>query len=187
MNSKAHIGEQRPHFAIVGAGPAGASLAIRLAAANFPVTLIERERFPRHKLCGEFISPECLLHFKKLGVIQRMEEAGGRRITATVFHAMNGKSVTIPSEWFGGAALSLSRARMDQTLLDKARSKGVEILEGSSVVGVEMDKGSVQELKVRADGNIVAIKADIFIDATGRSRIPLRHRSAASSKPLPAA
>ncbi len=171
MNSKAQKGNYRPKFAIVGAGPAGASLAIRLAAANFSVTLIERERFPRHKLCGEFISPECMLHFEQLGVKQRMEDAGGRRITATVFHAMNGKSVTIPSEWFGGPALSLSRARMDEILLDKARTEGVKVVEGSSVVGLVTNNGIVQALKVRADGKMAAMEADIFIGATGRSRV----------------
>ncbi len=171
MNSKAHKGDHRPHFAIVGAGPAGASLAIRLAAANYPVTLIERERFPRHKLCGEFISPECLLHFERFGVKQRMAAADGCKITATVFHAMNRKSVTIPSEWFGGPALSLSRSRMDEILLSQARSKGVEILQGSSVVGLEMIDGVVKSLKVRSDGDAVEISADIFVDATGRSRV----------------
>ncbi len=171
MNSKTHKGGQRPHFAIVGAGPAGASLSIRLANANFPVTLIERERFPRHKLCGEFISPECLLHFERLGVKQRMADAGGRTITETVFHAMNRKSVTIPSEWFGGPALSLSRSRMDEILLDQARSEGVEILEGASVVGLEMNSGSVRSLKARSAGDAIDLQADIFIDATGRSRV----------------
>ncbi|CAN5757480.1 NAD(P)/FAD-dependent oxidoreductase [soil metagenome] len=171
MNSKPNRGGHRPHFAIVGAGPAGASLAIRLAAAKFPVTLIERERFPRHKLCGEFISPECLLHFERLGVKQRIAEAGGCKITATAFHAMNRKSVTIPSELFGGPALSLSRARMDDILLDQARSGGVEILEGASVVGLEINDGVVRVLKVRSAGDAFEIAADIFVDATGRSRL----------------
>ena len=70
---------------IVGAGPAGASLAIRLANQGFSVNLIEREKFPRHKLCGEFISPECLAHFKDLGVLDEMLDSGGERITETDF------------------------------------------------------------------------------------------------------
>ena len=54
---KAELKNQKPKIAIVGAGPAGASLAIRLARADFEVVLIEREKFPRQKLCGEFNSP----------------------------------------------------------------------------------------------------------------------------------
>jgi flavin-dependent dehydrogenase len=45
-------------IAIVGAGPAGSSAAIRLATSGQSVLLIDKARFPRHKLCGEFVSPE---------------------------------------------------------------------------------------------------------------------------------
>ena len=53
---------------IVGAGPAGSSCAIRLALAGLKVLLVEKHKFPREKLCGEFISPECLRHFWELGI-----------------------------------------------------------------------------------------------------------------------
>jgi flavin-dependent dehydrogenase len=59
---------------IVGGGPAGSSAAIHLAARGAHVLLAERERFPRAKLCGEFISPECLGHFERLGVLGGMAE-----------------------------------------------------------------------------------------------------------------
>jgi flavin-dependent dehydrogenase len=49
--------------AIAGAGPAGAGAAIRLALQGASVLLVEEKKFPRAKLCGEFISPECLTHF----------------------------------------------------------------------------------------------------------------------------
>ncbi len=63
--------------AIVGAGPAGTSAAILLAQSGQRVLLLEKERFPRHKLCGEFISPECLAEFARLGVGPQMRAAGG--------------------------------------------------------------------------------------------------------------
>ena len=43
---------------IVGAGPAGSATAIRLADAGLSVLLVEQKKFPRNKLCGEFVSPE---------------------------------------------------------------------------------------------------------------------------------
>src|SRR3954463_3464227 len=46
--------------AIIGAGPAGASAAITLARTGARVLLLERGRFPRHKVCGEFVSAESL-------------------------------------------------------------------------------------------------------------------------------
>src|SRR5215212_5565277 len=87
---------------IVGGGPAGASAGIHLAAAGARVLLAERERFPRAKLCGEFISPECLGHFARLGVLGVMDSAGGSQVSETVFYAPSGRALSVPSEWFGG-------------------------------------------------------------------------------------
>ncbi len=56
---------------IAGGGPAGASAAIHLARGGVRVLLVEQKKFPRAKLCGEFISPECQAHFEKLGVARR--------------------------------------------------------------------------------------------------------------------
>src|SRR5215210_6248074 len=127
MDKQSKIQNPKSKILIVGAGPAGASLAIRLAKENFDVVLIEREKFPRQKLCGEFISPECLAHFRQLGVLDEMLSAGGERILETVFYAPNGNSVSVPSQWFGGGlqgALSLSRAEMDFRLMEKAKNAG---------------------------------------------------------------
>ncbi len=87
---------------IVGGGPAGASAGIHLAASGARVLLAERERFPRAKLCGEFISPECLGHFARLGVLEEMGRGGGARVSETVFYAPSGRGVSVPSAWFGG-------------------------------------------------------------------------------------
>src|SRR5687767_7519136 len=103
MNKQSEIRNPKSQIVVVGAGPAGASLAIRLAASGFEVTLVEREKFPRHKLCGEFVSPECLDHFAELGVLEEMFAIGGDRITETRFYAPSGRNVVVPSEWLGKA------------------------------------------------------------------------------------
>src|SRR5437763_5233450 len=90
-------------IAVVGAGPAGSSAAIRLALAGKRVLLVEKEKFPREKLCGEFISPECLEHFAELGVLDRMQFAGGVAIAETVFFGRGGRGVAVPSAMFGSA------------------------------------------------------------------------------------
>ena len=172
---KSQILNPKSRIAVVGAGPAGASLAIRLAKQNHRVVLIERERFPRQKLCGEFISPECFRHFRELEVFKEMFSAGGERIAETVFYAANGKSIGVPSEWLDkneAGALSLSRAEMDWQLLEKAKSVGVEVLEETSVSGLLTENDAVRGVKVRASNNqIKEIAADLTIDATGRARV----------------
>src|SRR5260370_8159196 len=83
---------------IAGGGPAGTSAAIHLATRGTRVLLAEQKKFPRAKLCGEFISPECLDHFERLGVSNRMMTAGGARLTQTVFYSRGGRSVNVPSD-----------------------------------------------------------------------------------------
>ena len=154
---------------IVGAGPAGTSAAIRLKQKGFQVKLIEREKFPRHKLCGEFISPECFVHFKQLGVLDEMLSQNGERISETIFYAQNGKSVNVPSEWFSQneTALGLSRAEMDFQLLQRAKQVGVEVLEETQVVGLLTENGEIRGVKTKTD----EISANLTIDATGRARV----------------
>src|SRR5882762_6409432 len=86
--------------AIAGAGPAGTSAAIHLAMNGARVLLVEEKKFPRAKLCGEFISPECFTHFKDLGVDEEMLTAGGVSLSETVFYSRRGHGVAVPSEWF---------------------------------------------------------------------------------------
>jgi flavin-dependent dehydrogenase len=173
-NPQSAIRNPRLKFTIAGAGPAGSSLAIRLANLGFETTLIERERFPRQKLCGEFISPECFAHFKSLGVLDDMLAAGGERIYETRFFESRGRSVTVPSSWFGhgDSALSLSRAEMDLRLLNRSKEAGVTILDGTSVTGIEHSNGRISSVRTRDDsGNVSDIAGDVFVDATGRARI----------------
>ncbi len=171
---KSQIENRKSKIVIAGAGPAGASLAIRLAMSGIETVLIERESFPRQKLCGEFISPECLSHFASLGVLDAMLAAGGDRILESRFFETGGKSVSVPSRWFGQGdfALSLSRAEMDNQLLNRAREVGVAVLEGTAITGVESVEGRVIGVRTRAaGGDISNVYADLFVDATGRSRI----------------
>jgi flavin-dependent dehydrogenase len=161
---------------IAGGGPAGASAAIHLATRGASVLLVEQKRFPRAKLCGEFISPECLEHFDRLGVAERMSVAGGASLTETVFYSERGHKVSVPSDWFNvegrGAALGLSRAEMDARLLLRAREAGVEVLEETQAHDLIMEKGSVLgvKLKERSGGDAArAVQALVTIDATGRA------------------
>jgi flavin-dependent dehydrogenase len=173
-NSQSAIRSPRSKVAIAGAGPAGASLAIRLATSGIETILIERERFPRQKLCGEFISPECLKHFEQLGVLDGMLAAGGDRVLETRFFESGGRSVAVPTQWFGEGdfALSLSRAEMDNQLLNRAKEVGVAVLDGNGVTDIESEDGRVVAVRARAaNGDVTEINADLFIDATGRSRI----------------
>ena len=166
---------------IAGAGPAGSSAAIHLATSGLKVLLVEQKKFPRPKLCGEFISPECQDHFQKLGVAREIVCSDPASIVETVFYSSRGHHVSVPSSWFGERmALGLSRAVMDDVLLRRAEQVGVEVVEGASVVGPRIDADQVHGLKVKAEADRKGeagereFHAPLTIDATGRARILAR-------------
>jgi flavin-dependent dehydrogenase len=162
---------------IVGAGPAGASAAIHLGMRGARVLLAERRSFPRAKLCGEFISPECLDHFARLGVMERIAEGGGAALLETVFYSRGGRGVRVPSGWFGAGsvnALGLSRAEMDHRLLLRARETGVQVLENATCSGVLFEDGRVRGVRLKVDGEELEFRARVTIDATGRARVLAR-------------
>jgi flavin-dependent dehydrogenase len=167
--------------AIAGAGPAGTSAAIQLAMDGARVLLVEEKRFPRPKLCGEFISPECVAHFQRLKVNEAMFSAGGTALTQTVFYSRRGHKVAVPSEWFksGTSALGLSRSQMDHKMLVRAKSAGVVVIEGAHAAGLIRKHGQVQGIRVKAaqvnGHNGDDYRALVSIDATGRNRSLARH------------
>ena len=173
-NPESKIQNPKSKIVIAGAGPAGSSLAIRLAKLGFETTLIERERFPRAKLCGEFISPESFEHFDELGVLDAMLSAGGDQITETRFFESGGRSVVVPSSWFGRGefALGLSRAEMDHILMKRAIELGVSVHEGTNITGLDIESDTIVSLSARMhDGETRHFGGDVFIDATGRQRV----------------
>lgn len=163
--------------AIIGAGPAGTSAAIHLALRGRRVLLAEAKSFPRAKLCGEFITPECFRHFRRLGIESAMMNAGGTCIAETNFYAASGAKVNVPSVWFGGEetesfALGLSRAEMDARLLERAREIGVEVREETQAVNLVYENGAVRGVRLRGkDKREDSVYARVTVDATGRGRV----------------
>ena len=156
---------------IAGGGPAGTSAAIHLASRGLSVLLVEKSTFPRPKLCGEFISPECLQHFEKLGVAAEMKGSRPALIGETIFFSRRGRKTIVPSSWFGGiVALGLSRATMDHNLLSRARSVGVDVMEGSTVTKIIENEKGVLGIGLRKGEGDFELFAPILVDATGRAR-----------------
>lgn len=168
---------------IAGGGPAGASAAIHLAANKFRVLVVEQKRFPRAKLCGEFISPECLLHFDKLGVRNEMLATKPSQINKTVFYSRYGSKIEVPSGWFGGAmALGLSRSAMDDALLKRAKSLGVDVLEQATVSNLLREGKTVCGVRVKRNVDEQDLFAPIVVDATGRAGVLVRKAEPGSSQ-----
>src|SRR2546426_9309702 len=81
---------------IIGAGPAGSAVSTLLAREGLRALLLEKSRFPREKLCGEFITPDCLNVFDRLGVSELMFDAGAKIINQWTLFAPDGRGIDVP-------------------------------------------------------------------------------------------
>lgn len=124
---------------VAGAGIAGCALAIRLAMAGRRVALLEKDAFPRHKLCGEFLSPETLDQFNELGLMDAVLGAGARSIGECVLAAARGAVFRAP---LPGAALGLSRYALDSLMVSRARELGATVRDSVSVTGISGAPGA---------------------------------------------
>jgi flavin-dependent dehydrogenase len=135
-------------IAIIGGGLAGLSLSIQCADAGYSTLLLEKETYPFHKVCGEYISNESLPFLEKLGV--PISTWGLPAITELKISAPNGESYefTLPLGGFG-----ISRYKLDEFLYQIAISKGVSVFTGTKVQDVQFktngfeiftDKGTYQ-------------------------------------------
>ena len=107
---------------IMGGGLAGLSCAILLARQGHRVLVLEKDDYPRHKVCGEYISLESEPFLRSIGV--PVEELGLPRISRLVLTAPGGTSFETPLP-LGG--FGLSRYLLDRQLADSAVAAGVEL------------------------------------------------------------
>lgn len=160
---------------IIGAGPAGSTVSTLLARAGLRALLLEKSRFPREKLCGEFITPECLNVFDRLDVSQRMFDAGAEIINQWTLFAPDGRGVRVPMEWIADGhnhAIGISRAQMDLILLDGARQTGVDVREGFRVSPRFHRENGMSFIEGKTNGKTVErFSAPVVVDASGRNGV----------------
>jgi len=161
---------------VVGAGPAGAATAILLAEHGLAVTVLERVRGSRPKICGEYLSPEAGRVLDRLGALKAVDAGGavalaGMRITApdgTVLAARYG--VVGGFRPYREHAIGVSRATLDGALLDRVRALPVDLREGVRVTDVVVEDGRVVGvLGADAGGARVEARARVVVAADGRA------------------
>jgi flavin-dependent dehydrogenase len=140
--------------AIVGAGPAGATLAALLASRGASVALIDRDEFPRDKLCGEFLSYDALPILEHLGVLDAIDAAGAPRIArCRVAGARRTYEFAFPHE-----ARGVSRMFLDDLLHRTAVARGARAIAETAT--------SIDELRVVAGEH--ELQAKVIVGAWGR-------------------
>jgi 2-polyprenyl-6-methoxyphenol hydroxylase-like FAD-dependent oxidoreductase len=161
---------------VIGAGPAGASTAILLAEAGWRVALIEREDYPRQKVCGECLTAGSLALLDALDVGQAVRGKAGPDLKRV---AWMDRARTVVADLpactdgpyrYGRA---LGRDQLDALLIDRARGAGVRVLQPAKVISVRRVPGSFecaieqgQKATPHARGRL-EVRAFTVVDAHG--------------------
>ncbi len=156
---------------IVGAGPAGSSAAILLARAGWSVVLVEKQDFPRRKVCGECIAASNLPLLEALGLGSAFAASAGPELRSVVFmHGQRSVEAALPAaaqapyRW----GRALGRETLDSLLLEQARLAGALVLQPWAVQSIEGAPGDwCCELRARGTGLAQRLRAPIVIDAHG--------------------
>ncbi|HVG41957.1 MAG TPA: NAD(P)/FAD-dependent oxidoreductase, partial [Chitinophagaceae bacterium] len=166
--------------AIIGGGLAGLSLSIQLARKGYSVVLFEKEKYPFHKVCGEYISFESWDFLHELGV--PLQELNLPKIDTLEISAPNGNTFSTPLP-LGG--FGISRYILDHLLAAIAIKEGVVLLEETKVESVEFTK-EFQLYFISKDTTATTVKATVCCGSFGkRSNIDVKWKRSFITKKDP--
>ena len=153
--------------AIAGAGPAGALAAAILATAGLRVSVFDRARFPRHKLCGDTLNPGALDVVRRHADVTSLL-AGSDPIDGMLLTGPGG--VRVRGEYGGGiTGRSITREALDRWLIDRAIECGATLHEDTVVRDVAINGGRVAGIITGGrDGKTLTHPARMVIAADGR-------------------
>jgi menaquinone-9 beta-reductase len=122
--------------AIVGGGPAGSSCAAFCALAGLRTIILEREKFPREKVCGDCLNPSCWPVLERLGVAQRVCDLPHSKLDCVEFVAIDGHKLVVDLRTAEDGEISVKRSLFDDLLLTQARDVGASVREQTIVTAV---------------------------------------------------
>ena len=168
----------RSQVLIIGGGPAGSSAAYFLAKQGIKVTLLDKDRWPRDKVCGGGLTTNCLPVLEKMDVIEQVEQKADFKYDGYIIHSAEGEQIKAPVRRRAENGPSkqipycyvIKRDSFDEILLNKAKKAGANVQTGVEAKRVEEGEPSKVITK---DGR--AFEADILIVADGSGGPITRH------------
>jgi hypothetical protein len=165
--------ERIRRVAIVGGGPAGASLATYLCRAGLSVTVFQRQQRPP-LVIGESLVPAVIPFLRRLGVETEVASYGtfkpGATFTLGPDDAMSFVFADVPNA-VTSYAYNVPRDRFDETILDAARRAGAHVVD--AIAHVERVEPGSERLRLSAaslEAAGLTEPPDLVVDATGRAR-----------------
>lgn len=173
---------EKVDVAILGAGIAGSAMACQLSSLGWSTVLLDKARFPRHKTCGEFLSPESAGMLSSLGLDGSLAGCGAASMNKVEIHTPGGAlEFAMPAP-----AIGISRYVLDQRLHQLANERGVLWRSPASVEAVTEVESIKPEMGFNIDyvqqGESKRLQARTVIGAWGRNpKAGLVHGSTAAS------
>src|SRR5881275_1125243 len=152
--------------AVIGGGPAGSVCAAFSAASGLRVVLIEREKFPREKVCGDCLNPECWPILRRLGIDQCVRASPHGALDWVEFISVGDRHVRIDLPRGEEAEIAVKRSAFDSVLLERARKLGAEIREVSTLTSIEKSDSA---WKLTTTETATAFRARVLVAADGRN------------------
>lgn len=157
---------------IVGAGLAGSSAAALLARAGWSVAIVEKQTFPRRKVCGECVAASNLPLLEALGIVPATLDALAAPALQRVAIMQGQRCVTAPLPTAENSrhpwGRAIGRETLDTLLLEQARAAGAQVLQPWSVLAVDGQPGNLRAAALNiATGEKAELQARVVILANG--------------------
>jgi geranylgeranyl reductase family protein len=150
--------------AIIGGGPAGSSCGAFCAMAGLQSLVLDREKFPREKVCGDCVNPSCWPVLERLELAEKVRDLPHSKLCSVAFIAIDGREVIVDLPSGANCEISVKRSLFDDLLLRRARELGASVHEQTTVTGLSRNDHWKIET---ASGEF--FQARIVIGADGRN------------------
>ena len=163
---------------IVGAGPGGATAAAVMARRGLKPLLIDRENFPRDKVCGDALSGKTVDVMKRLGMIEALQAVSQLDSWGVTFSGPSGDEVAIPFTKALDKPIApgfvCDRITFDNLVFQQAVQSGAEIWTEATVTGLLREGEKVVGVKVKRNGAEEEVRAPITVGADGAYSVVVR-------------
>ncbi len=165
---------------VIGGGPAGCAMALDLNRRGYDVALCDQAKFPRDKVCGEFISPGADPILEQLGVLSSIEALSPKRLKGVAISSYESAELEIdyPTSTETGlspTSLSVPRYQLDALFLKQVQNAGVKVFEQHKITDFIFDDGCVVGVKGWDETKTsFSLNGKLVVDAGGRNAVSLR-------------
>lgn len=154
-------------MAIVGGGPAGSSCAAFCAAAGLRTLLLEREIFPREKVCGDCLNPACWPILRRLQLTERVWNLPHGMLDRVEFIGIGGRTLAVTLPAGEGAEIAVKRSLFDQLIMSRAGELGATIEQGATVTALTRPGLSTRHWTITAAEK--SFESRMLVAADGRN------------------